>query len=64
MTQEQRNKLIAEGREDLVRTYDILKSGYAGVNQNGTIVDRRYTAYAIPIPANELFDTPPPKKVK
>jgi len=63
MTTEQRKKLIEEGKDDLVRSYDLLKTGYAGINQKGNIVDRRYVRNAIPIPQNEMFDTPAPKKV-
>jgi hypothetical protein len=63
MTEESRAKLIAAGRQDLVDSYELLQSGYAGINQNGTIVDRRLFPEAIEIPFNPIFDTPPPKKI-
>lgn len=61
MTEETKRKLIDSGRQDLVDTYVILMSGYAGVNQQGTIVDRRVHPDAVPIQENPLFNTPPPK---
>lgn len=64
MTEEKRNKLIADGRQDLVDSYDLLQSGYAGINQNGTIVDRRLFPEAKEIPHNSMFGTPHPKKVE
>ncbi len=63
MTEESRNKLIAQGRQDLVDTYDLLQTGYAGINRSGTIVDRRLFPEAIEIKHNSMFDTPPPKKI-
>ena len=63
MTEENRHKLIGVGRQDLVDTYDLLQTGYAGVNQYGTIVDRRIFPEAIEIKHNSMFDTPPPKKI-
>lgn len=63
MTEENRNKLITLGRQDLVDTYDLLQTGYAGVNQQGNIVDRRIFPEAIEIKHNSMFDTPPPKKI-
>lgn len=43
---------------------DLIKSGYAGILNNGKIVDRRNHPQAIPIPANELFKIPEPKKLE
>jgi hypothetical protein len=63
MTEETKQKLRDAGREDLVKTYDLLQSGYAGVNQRGTIVDRREVPAAIPIQQNSMFDTPAPKEL-
>lgn len=34
-------KCRARGREDLILTWYILQSGYAGITPGGTIVDRR-----------------------
>lgn len=48
----------------LLETETIIKSGYAGVNQKGTIVDRRIDKNAIPIQKNAMFNTPEPKDVK
>lgn len=63
MSEENRVRLISIGRQDLVDTHDLLQTGYAGVNQNGTIVDRRLFPEATEIKYNSMFDTPPPKKV-
>lgn len=42
---------------------DIIKSGYAGVLQNGNIVDRREHPEATPVQANTLLGVPGPKEV-
>ena len=63
MTEESRQKLIAVGRQDLVDAYDLLQTGYAGINQHVTIVDRRLFPEAVEIKHNSMFDTPPPKKL-
>lgn len=62
MTTEQRQKLIDSGRKDLVDAFDLLQSGYAGVNSKGTIVDRRIEKDAMKIPENPMFNTPKPKE--
>lgn len=41
----------------------LIKSGYAGVNQKGTIVDRREHPDAIPCQGNSIFGTPEPKEL-
>jgi len=61
MTQEMRTLLISKGRKDLVDIYDITQEGFAGVNQDGQIVDRRTNPSAIPIPENKLLGVPKPK---
>lgn len=63
MTEETKKQLIAEGRQDLVDTYELLQSGYAGVNQQGTIVDRRVEKNAVPIQKNSMFNAPDPLPV-
>ena len=63
MTEESKQKLRDAGREDLIKTYELSKSGYAGVNQNGTIVDRREFPDAIPVRENKLFGVPEPKSL-
>lgn len=60
MTNENRQKLIEQGRQDLVDAYDLLNSGYAGIDRNGGIVDRRINHEAVPIKENKMFNTPPP----
>jgi hypothetical protein len=62
MTDETKQKLRDAGRQDLIDTYDLLQSGYAGINQQGTIVDRREFPSAVPIQHNPMFNTPPPKE--
>lgn len=39
-------------------------AGYAGIDQHGTIVDRREHPEAIPIQKNTMMDVPEPKPVK
>lgn len=62
MTEEDKNKLIAVGRKDLVDIYEITASGYAGILSNGNIVDRRDYPSAIPIPENKMMGIPKPKQ--
>lgn len=54
-------KLRDAGREDLIKTYYILKSGYAGINSKGNILDRREHKNLVPIPGNDV--NPEPKGV-
>lgn len=56
-----KQKLIDAGRKDLVETYEINQSGYAGIDRNGSIVDRRKFPNAVPIQENKLFNIPKPK---
>lgn len=53
----------AERLKMLLEVKGIMESGYAGVDQNGTIVDRRKVKKAVPIQKNPLFNTPKPKKI-
>lgn len=64
MTDEMRKKLQDAGRQDLIDVFDITEAGYAGVNKNGNIVDRRKFPEAIPIPENKFMGVPKPKEVK
>lgn len=50
--------------EGLLQMIDLIKSGYAGVLPNGSIVDRRIHNDAIPIAKNSMFRTPEPRKVE
>ncbi len=62
MTEETKQKLRDAGREDLIKTNDLLESGWAGINKQGTIVDRREYPEAVPIPYSSMFpNTPHPK---
>lgn len=63
MTEEQKEKLIKAGRQDLIDIHEINQSGYAGVLSNGNIVDRRIYPHAIPIQKNSLFNIPEPKEL-
>ena len=63
MTEEIKKKLKGSGREDLVEIYELNQSGYAGINPNGNIVDRREFPKAIPIPENKMFGIPSPKSL-
>ena len=64
MTEEMKQKLIDAGRKDLVEIYEINQSGYAGINPNGNIVDRRKFPNAIPVQKNEMLNIPEPKIIK
>lgn len=63
MTDETRQKLRDAGRHDLIETYDLISSGYAGINQLGAIVDRREFPKAVPIKKNSMFNAPDPKPI-
>lgn len=63
MTEEIKQKLIDLGREDLVKIHEINQSGYAGVNRQGQIVDRREFPDAVPVQKNSMMNLPAPKKL-
>ena len=63
MTEEIKQKLIDAGRKDLVEVYEVNQSGYAGINKNGNIVDRRKFPKAIPVQENSVLNIPKPKKL-
>lgn len=46
---------------DLMKKVEIAQSGYGGVSQDGTIVDRREFPDAVPIQRNGMFGSPEPK---
>ena len=41
-----------------------ISSGYAGVNKNGNIVDRRFFPDAVPCLKNSMLGTPEPKDIR
>ena len=58
-------KMTEQARlKELLKTVDIMKSGYAGVMSNGNIVDRREHPEAVAIQENPLFNTPKPKRLR
>ncbi len=61
MTEETKQKLIAAGREDLIKIHEINQSGYAGCDRNGNIVDRREHPESVPIQENRMMGIPKPK---
>ena len=63
MTPEMKKKLIDAGRKDLVEVYEINQKGYAGINPNGNIVDRRKFPKAVPVQKNKMLNIPKPKKL-
>ena len=63
MTEEMKHKLIDADRKDLVEVHEINQSGYAGINPNGNIVDRRKFPKAVPVQRNEMLNIPEPKKL-
>lgn len=64
MTEESKQKLRDAGREDLIELHELNKSGYAGVDRTGKIVDRRKFPNAVPVQENSLFGVVAPKEVK
>lgn len=42
------------------KVIELSKTGYAGVNKQGQIVDRREFPNAVPMPANTMFGVPAP----
>jgi len=42
---------------------ELSKTGYAGVDKQGRIVDRREFPDAVPMPANTMFGVPSPKEI-
>ncbi len=63
MTEEAKKLLREAGRQDLIDTDEINQSGYAGINRQGMIVDRRQFPDAVPVQQNPLFNVPAPKDV-
>lgn len=53
--------MTVENRMDWI--VGLNKSGYAGCNKDGTIVDRREFPNAIPVQPNSLFGVVKPKKL-
>lgn len=47
----------------LLKSIDIIQSGYGGILPTGTIVDRRIYPTAVPIQENKLFGIPKPKEI-
>ena len=63
MTEEIKQKLINAGRKDFIEVHEINLSGYAGINPNGNIVDRRKFPNAVPVQKNDMLNIPEPKKL-
>lgn len=63
MNEQDKEKLRAAGRQDLIDTYEIIISGYAGILPSGQIVDRREHPTAVPCQENPMFNTPKPKEL-
>jgi hypothetical protein len=51
-------------REFFAKIHELNASGYAGVNRNGQIVDRREFPEAVPLQKNPLFGVVEPKRVR
>ena len=63
MTEETKKKLIDAGRSDLVEIHEFTQAGYAGVDRDGGIVDRRKFPDAMAMRKNSLLGIPEPKKI-
>lgn len=60
-----KKKMTEQARlKELLKTVELMKSGYAGILPNGNIVDRREHPEAIEIQENKMFNTPKPKRVR
>ena len=64
MNKKTRQELINSGNIHMINIMDIINSGFAGINKQGTIVDRRTDNNAVPIQKNKMFTAPEPKKVR
>ena len=64
MNKKTRQELINSGNIHIINIMDIINSGFAGINKQGTIVDRRTDNNAVPIQKNKMFTAPEPKKVR
>jgi sulfur carrier protein ThiS len=53
----------SEKIKELLKIVELSRSGYAGMLQNGNIVDRREHPEAVPIQENVLFGVAKPKPV-
>lgn len=62
MTDEQKGEALR--MKSLMDGIDLIKSGYAGVDRNGTIKDRRTNQGLIAIRENPSLATPEPKPVE
>lgn len=63
MNNQNENKTDSSRADALRALIEFSKSGYAGVDSKGQIVDRREHPEAVPIQKNSIFGTPEPKKV-
>lgn len=61
MNEDIKQIMVEHSREDLIEIHELNQSGYAGINPNGNIVDRREFPKATPIPENKMFGIPKPK---
>lgn len=57
------NKEAKQEYDHYLRISSVLRSGYAGVDKNGVILDRRHFAISAPLPKNEFLETPEPVEV-
>ncbi len=64
MTEEVRTKLKNSGRHDLIETFEIIQSGFAGTMPNGNIVERRKFPEAVPVQENQLLNAPKPLDIQ
>lgn len=53
-----------EREKSLMKSLDLTKSGYAGIDRNGNKVDRREHPDATPMKENRAMEIPKPKQVK
>ncbi len=63
LSREQVEKLEEKGRHDLIVIAYINDSGYAGITQEGRIVDRRLYPEAQPVPENKMLGIPKAKEI-
>lgn len=63
ITEEEKEEVRIELMQNIIEMSQLIRSGYAGINSIGNVVDRRIIHDAIPIQENALLGTPEPKEL-
>jgi len=49
--------------DELMKKAELMRTGYAGMDRQGNIVDRRENKSAVPVQKNSMMRIPKPKEV-